>query len=379
MLPALALLLPRGASAWHHDVTPENAALSCGEVSGPSGVYDVGGTHAMCDTTADGGGWTLVASGQQPPGDYGGHWYPDLTTLQPKTRDDGHYLWYQDHLSASMSDMRFSCATSQCDSSTNCSFAADLVFYHTPWYPWIAGATHRVRRCFAAQRVHPKRCDLLTNTCIEEWVADEATQEWGEELCNEWGDDGRSFHIDFKWGATSTTPLPATGAPDWQDLTSDWGVVNGVWRCGHKQCRGGNSTLLDPINANTTADNCAWFAWVRGPRIVAEVFDPLAPVPEGDVGILTDSIFYLLGCFVAVLIPVSTRPTQPHRAHRAALHQPRVHNYRQQEREGGGARGGGLAVAVVASPAVLSPAFRPRCRGSAHTHLRLSHRSFAHP
>ena len=340
---SMAALLPAAAEAaadqnWWQQYSYEGDSkevMSCGELQDdgrtPNGlsVRTVSGKQAICDLKTDGGGWTLVASGTEPPGDYGGEWYPEVTTLKPKPRQPHSTtpLWYQDRLSAPVSDMRFSCSTKPCEGELNCTYTADLIFYETPWYPWIASATRRVPRCFAAQRVHPKRCDMLRGTCMERWVADEALQNWGEELCDEWGDDGRSFHIDYRWGASSAmAPVGADELDDelavssddeyedgWakDDVNTEWGIVNGVWRCGQQQCRGKNATLLPPVNDETTASDCAWFVWVRGPPVVVETLDPAAPVPEEDVDLLTDFIFYLVGGVLACLVPVRFAPAPP--------------------------------------------------------------------
>lgn len=335
VLPLSAALLPfvhaQAAKKWwqqdsYEGGDDEKSVMSCGELQDDGrsanglSVRTVSDRQAICDLKTDGGGWTLVASGTEPPGDYGGQWYPELTTLKPKPRQPHSTtpLWYQDRLSAPVSDIRFSCSTKPCEGELDCKYSADLIFYETPWYPWIASATSRVPRCFAAQRVHPKRCDMLTGTCMERWVADEALQNWGEELCDEWGDDGRSFHIDFQWGASSAmAPVgadeldeelsEASKDDDGDGFNSEWGIVNGVWRCGQQQCRGKNATLLPPVNDNTTASDCAWFVWVRGPPVVVETIDPAAPVPEEDVDLLTNFVFFFVGGLLACLVPVSQR------------------------------------------------------------------------
>ena len=88
-----------------------------------------------------------------------------------------------------------------------------------------------------------------------------------------------------------------------------WGMIDGNWRCGNTTCH------------NSSDSECAWFGWVRGPapRNIPRVqeFDPFAPVPKEDVGFLSDSIFYLFGILVAIIVPARARAA-PHPCPRAA-------------------------------------------------------------
>ena len=272
-------------------------AQSCGEVTGVSGLMQVSNRFAICDSKTDGGGWTLIASGASPPADYGGPWYANLMSLSPSFFGGFRrpHLWFEQRLSDPTSDIRFSCSDTPCDNPDTCQYLSDIVFYDTPWYFWIAKETHRVKRCFASERVHPKRCNLLTGECMEEWVADQREQVIGEFLCRDkWG--GFDFHVDFNTGA-------ASGARN----KTDWGIVDDMWVCGNRTCA-----------HNATHSECNWFAWVRGPRPMAAAgegggaeggggggsFD-IGGFGDGDTpGFLSDSIFYALGVIVAVTLPV---------------------------------------------------------------------------
>lgn len=194
----LALIAPVAVHGFPHPTKKKEhasalvGAHSCSELSGTqSGIHEVLGHLSVCDLETDSGGWTLIASGRSPPGGYGGKWYSDLMTLQPSGSTG--YLWYEDELSAASSDMRFSCATRKCASASNCTFDADVVFYDTQWYPWIAGASNNEKRCFGAQRVRPRQCDLLTGKCTDEWVADDKELRYGERLCDIFSDDSLSL------------------------------------------------------------------------------------------------------------------------------------------------------------------------------------------
>lgn len=88
------------------------------------------------------------------------------------------------------------------------------------------------------------------------------------------------------------SPHPREGmAPD-----IVWGKMNGHSRCGSHTC------------SQDASSECAWFVWMRQPRTVVEVFDPFVPVPEEDVGLLTDWVFYIFGILVAVTLPVRPLP-----------------------------------------------------------------------
>ena len=85
--------------------------------------------------------------------------------------------------------------------------------------------------------------------------------------------------------------MHATCTPESSTVHSVWGQVGNSWQCGNVTCSHNSS-------------ECAWFSWVRGPKLQVEVFDPFDPIEEDDVGFLSDSVFYIFAVFVAVIVPV---------------------------------------------------------------------------
>jgi len=246
---------------------------NCLQAEGPTGIYWVSGREVVCDTVTDGGGWTLVYSGSEPPYDYGGPWHEGLTTLRP-TRGGPRSLWWELQLSPSVSDFRTSCALEPCHKDHSCLFDVDLAFKNTLWYNNIASGLSDAETCFGiieitSRFLAPERCNLLTGECeLDFWKSGEFQ---GEKRC----DSVEDFTVDFDDRGMDSDEADGT----------DWGLDDGVWKCGRTACH--------PLHGN-----CSWFIWVRGSSEGKDLFDRIFGV-QGWFQLL----FYALGVATAAILP----------------------------------------------------------------------------
>ena len=259
------------------EIDRETWLESCLDATGPTGLYWVSGFEAICDTVTDGGGWTLVYSGSKPPYDFGGPWYDELKTLRPNNRGDAgpRTLWWELHLSPSVSDFRASCTVQPCRDAYSCNFTVDLAFYDTMWYNAIASGKSDQETCFGPlaltnRYIAPRRCNLVSGECTSAfWSSGEFE---GEKSCDALED----FTVDFNDRGMDSNESDGT----------DWGLDDNVWKCGARAC--------DP-----TRDDCAWFVWVRRSTKVKDLFERIFGVRGW-----TQALLFLFGVWMAACLPM---------------------------------------------------------------------------
>ncbi len=200
----------------------------------PDGAGGNAPVDVYCDMTADGGGWTLVASTlDQTLNDEASTYYADLMTLSPAGPHTG--VW--DGLGVAMlggnGDIRFSCR----NGASTGPFTVDLVFYDNIWYTEITTGGD-TESCFeentgTGQTLPPvARRDLVSGAFLplgDQWNFGYME---GEDACSDTSD----FTVDFD----------DRGMDSNQSDGTDWGEDDSTFKCG-----------MSGIATGT------WFIWVR--------------------------------------------------------------------------------------------------------------------
>ncbi|MEZ4320055.1 MAG: MopE-related protein [Myxococcota bacterium] len=198
-------------------------AIDPGDGNGPRQVW--------CDQTADGGGWTLVVSSNDPVDDEAAPYSLQLSTLAPTAPMTGLWTGMRAVIPGN-SDLRFSCKTELEDDA----MAVDLVFYDIHWYRELTSGPDEIT-CFneddgvGYDLPPPARKNLLTGQQRAEgnhW--DDGYLE-GEDQC----DSRDDFTVDFDDRGMDSNQYDGT----------DWGEDDDAVKCG------------------VTNAGAAWFIWVR--------------------------------------------------------------------------------------------------------------------
>ena len=245
---------------------------SCADLpsTAPSGTYSLSSGEAVyCDTTTDGGRWTLVASSRSPPSDFGSAYYSDLQTLSPDA--EHNTLWngfVVDGVESAFGDFRVSCKVDRSADALD----VDMVFYDVGWYQEIASGASDAEVCFEEQNgdghsAPPERCNLVSGVCLARGTRWAAGFLEAEDSCGDEGD----FTLDFQ----------DRGMDSNQQDGTDWGLDDGQRKCG---------TVGD-------APDGAWFVWWRpllqGYRSCGEIPNGL---PSGTYPVLIGADVFTVYC-----------------------------------------------------------------------------------
>ncbi|MBM4320991.1 MAG: hypothetical protein FJ125_13825 [Deltaproteobacteria bacterium] len=221
--------------------------LWASEVPRSSRVYRLApegdSVSVACDMKWDGGGWTLVAASfGQPLGDEAGPAHDDLARYLPQGSHPAVWDGLRE-LIGDRADLRFACEVGRLSDAGY--RAVDLGFYGVDWYGRITVGSE-ADGCFlqgpgGAGFVGPapRRRDNLTGQLLERgtpWQYDPGGYLEGEDGCNAPDD----FTVDLTDGGMNG---------DGSDGT-DWGLVDGIPRCG------------SPLTGEEAA-RTSWWIWAR--------------------------------------------------------------------------------------------------------------------